>query len=135
MKGLAPQKKKKKQKVSHLSVREGDWEADGKGGQPGDEDDDPAVGLRPQGHGLDGVDHGQESVQRHEHQGVDAHEGGGDDQELDDLAPVLRGGSVELVYVIAMLTHTERSLYGTISKLGVLLKEQRGPRHTPHSNP
>ncbi len=68
-------------------MREGDGEAHGEGGHPGDDDDDPAVGLRPPGHGLYRIDDGQEAVQRHEHQRVDAHERGRDDQELDDLAP------------------------------------------------
>ena len=62
------------------------WRADDARHDPRDDDAGPAVGLRPPRHRLDGEDHGQEAVQGHEHQGVDAHEGRGDDQELHQLA-------------------------------------------------
>ena len=58
------------------------------GQDPGDPDDQPAVGLRPPDHGLDGEDDGQEAVQGHEDQRVDRDVRGLHDQELDQLAPV-----------------------------------------------
>ena len=54
---------------------------------PCDEYGDPAVCLRPPGHGLYRVDDGQEAVQGHEDKRVDGDERGRDDQELHDLAP------------------------------------------------
>ena len=43
--------------------------------------------LSSNAHGGDGVDHGQEAIQRHEDQRVDTGVHGDDDEILDDLAP------------------------------------------------
>lgn len=50
---------------------------------PSESNDGPAVGLSPPSHGLDGENDGQESIQRHKDQSVNAHVGCGDDQELN----------------------------------------------------
>ena len=38
-------------------------------------------------HGLNGIDDGQEPIEAHEDQGVDADEGSRDDQKLPNFAP------------------------------------------------
>ena len=47
----------------------------------------PAMRLCAPSHGLDGIDDGQEAVQGHEDQRVNAHVRRRNDQKLDELAP------------------------------------------------
>ena len=54
---------------------------------PGGDDGPAAVGLGAQRHRLDRVDDGEEAVERHEDERVDAHVRRRDDQVLHQLAP------------------------------------------------
>lgn len=73
--------------IPDFTVGESHGQADNSSYEPSGKDDNPAVVFRPQGHGLDGVHHGQESVQGHKHQSVDANVGRGYNQVLYALAP------------------------------------------------
>ena len=71
------------------------WHARGGGHDPGADDSDGRVALRPQGDAPDRVDDGQVAVQWQQNQGEHRAVGGHVNQVLDDLAPDLSEGPAD----------------------------------------
>ena len=78
--------------VSDLAVAEEDGNRREEDDHPGDQDGGDGVPLGPDRHRSDGVHDGEETVQRHQDEGVDARVSRHEDEVLDHLAPDVAEG-------------------------------------------